>query len=1415
MKPPEAFNFEEPNAPQRWSRWEKQFQTYFTAAELSAKTAEVQVARLLNAAGPEAQEVHELFTYANDDEKKDYKAVLKKFSEYCRPKKNLIYVRYKFWHHEQKEGEAFDHWVKDLHMIAKDCEFTEEDNMIRDKVVFGINDKKVQERMLRKSDLTLTEAKEYCRAAESSQSQLSEMRKDERAGINEMKGGVASGVQCFYCNESGHIATNCPQKEEDQKQKQYKCYNCQKQGHRSFECPEGDSYPQRKKKNSQRGRGRGRGRARRGRSFPSREVHEMEEGVAEEYAQEFSSLSLSTLSVTAESESESGPEVLAEGPSQEDEVVEMEKRSPTPKTLCINSLGESTKKRFVKFRMYDLLHGKSSLVEMKIDSGAEANVMPLKRYKELYPDRVGEDGLPLPRYIRSSSKKLEAYGGIEVPQLGTVNLPCQYNGKKFMCRFFVCDIEGSMLVGLPTCEALGIVKITVVNEVAESENEAREGSSDQVATGNSSKEGYIDPNVPIEDRPVINGKEDLKKMYPECFEIEGKHFLDFEYSIKVDQSVLPKANPPRRIPLEVKEKLLAKLKEMEERGVIVKVTEATEWVNSLVVETKPNGDIRVCLDPTDLNKAVRREYHPIPVIDDIVPELKGSTLFSKLDLKDGYWHIKLTEDSSFLTTFSTPFGKFRFTRLPFGLRVSQDIFQYKVDETYGPCEGAIGISDDITLHGEGEVQHDRRLHAAMEQTRKSNLCLNYEKLLIKQKSVKFFGNIYSAEGVTADPQKVAAIADMRPPESKSEVKSFLGMVNYLQRFIPRLSEHTKLLRDLERRGVHFVWGEDHQEAFEKVKSLVTESMLLAYYDRKKPVTLQCDYSENGIGVALVQDGKPVQFTRKALVDGEENFAPIEGEMLGVVYGIKKFHHYLYGRRFLVECDHKPLHHIHKKNLSLAPPRLRGMLRAVADYDYTLQHRPGREMVLPDALSRLSRSDKKVVPGTRVRVHELVDVSQSRLKRLQVETESDEVLQKIKTYVVSGWPASIKSLEPEIRPYWGIHNDISIVDGLVMAGSRIIIPSSSRTEVLREIHQGHQGETKCMLRAKSAVYWPGIYKDIQNVVGNCGACREVENAQTKCPMIVTEIPAQPWHTVGVDLFQQKSKWYILVTDVYSKAPFVRPLANTGAYASIRALKEIFSENGIPVSMISDNGSHFTAGEFKRFASEWGFEMILSSPEYPQGHALIERHIQTIKKCMSKCDISGYDFDLALLVLRSTPLGTNLPSPAELLQQRKFRTTLPTFVANPPNSKDVQEKLKERQSASAERYDRAARPKPELVEGQPVRLRNKDTRRWEPAVITGRAPTPRSYIVQRLAGGMPLRRNRVQIRTTRENFTDDIPSRSDDEEEEEEVGPPTTNNVVEGPVGSAPTGGAGALPSCSPPVLRRSDRQRKQTQFFQSG
>ena len=840
VKPPEPFAFEEPNAPQRWARWQKQFVTYFTAAELSEKSKKVQVARLLNAAGPEAQEIHELFTFADNEDREDYTVVLRKFEEYCRPKKNVIYERFRFWSRWQKEGEPFDHWVKELRLMAKDCEFQEEENMIRDQIVYHVFDKTVQGRMLRNTELKLKDACDICRAAESSQNQLTEMRRQDAATpVSEV--GTKNQVKCFQCNEFGHISTNCPKGSHSANENKPQCFNCSGYGHMSRDCPSGDSYPRGRRRPRRRGRGRG-GRGGRG----GHQVDEIQD--ATEDTEEFSSLSL--------------------------------------QSIQIDTVDNPSNQRFVKFHFHDPSKRKSMEKGLKVDSGAAANVIPVPEYRMMYPDRFDMRGFPLQQYIKKSNRRLEAYGGIEVPHHGTVNLPCQFGSKKFMCKFYLCDTKGTMLLGLPTCEALGIVQInTEAPRIESVDIDAVKDRGNGNVGAQVDEKKYIASDTPMNERPPIKDKTDLLAMYPECFHDRDKHFLNFEYSIKVDPSVEPKVHPPRRVPFELKPKLEAKLAEMEQKGVITRVPEPTRWVNSMVVETKSNGDVRVCLDPTDLNKALLREYHPIPIVDEIVPELNGSDLFTKLDLKDGYWHVKLDKESSYLTTFSTPYGKFRYERLPFGLCVSQDIFQYKIDETYGKCEGTIGISDDITCHGKGHKHHDYRLHAAMERTREANLCLNYDKITVKQPSVKFFGNIYSAEGVKADPDKVKAITEMRPPETKGEVKSFLGMVNYLQKFIPRLSEHTSLLRSLERKGVHFTWSTEHQNSFENIKQLVSNCMSLSYYDRKKEVTLQCDYSEKGLGVALVQEGRPIQFASKALIDDENDFAPIEGEMLGVVHGI--------------------------------------------------------------------------------------------------------------------------------------------------------------------------------------------------------------------------------------------------------------------------------------------------------------------------------------------------------------------------------------------------------------------------------------------------------------------------------------------------------------------------------------------------
>ena len=214
---------------------------------------------------------------------------------------------------------------------------------------------------------------------------------------------------------------------------------------------------------------------------------------------------------------------------------------------------------------------------------------------------------------------------------------------------------------------------------------------------------------------------------------------------------------------------------MERQGIIARVTQPTDWVNSMIIREKENGWLRICLDPKDLNKAIKREYHPIPTLEEITPKLTGANLFSKLDARNGYWNVRLDEESSYLTTFSTPCGRFRFLRMPFGLGVSQDIFQFKIDETYRDCQGAIGIADDITVYGKNDKEHDLHLHETMECTRKAGIKLSNEDCVIKTKGCNFFGMLYTPDAVKPSPDKIKAIKKLEPPNDKKELHTFLGM----------------------------------------------------------------------------------------------------------------------------------------------------------------------------------------------------------------------------------------------------------------------------------------------------------------------------------------------------------------------------------------------------------------------------------------------------------------------------------------------------------------------------------------------------------------------------------------------------------------------------------------------------------------
>ena len=281
-------------------------------------------------------------------------------------------------------------------------------------------------------------------------------------------------------------------------------------------------------------------------------------------------------------------------------------------------------------------------------------------------------------------------------------------------------------------------------------------------------------------------------------------------------------------------------------------------------------------------------------------------------------------------------------------------FKEKIDETFGDIPGVTGIADDLVITGfkEDGSDHDENLRLVLERAREKNVKFNEDKMVLKCREIPFYGHIISSKGVKPDPKKIAAIQDMAPPTSLKDLQCVLGMVNYLSRFTPRLSQLTAPLRDLCKKDSAFVWGPEHDRAFEEIKREIASTTTLKYYDPRKPLTLQVDASMRGLGAALLQDEGPIAFASKAMTGAETRYSNIEREMLGIVFGLERFHYYAYGNKITIYTDHKPLVAIVQKNLASAPPRLARMLLRIQKYDFQLCYVPGKDMALADALSRI-------------------------------------------------------------------------------------------------------------------------------------------------------------------------------------------------------------------------------------------------------------------------------------------------------------------------------------------------------------------------------------------------------------------------------------------------------------------------------
>jgi len=835
-----------------------------------------------------------------------------------------------------------------------------------------------------------------------------------------------------------------------------------------------------------------------------------------------------------------------------------------------------------------------------------------------------------------------------------------------------------------------------------------------------------------------------------CDLFSGYGVYDKEYHIAIKPDAQAIIQPPHKIPYALQPKLKTYMQTLTENGIIADVDEPTDWVHNIVVIEKKNKQLRICLDPKPLNAVILREHYLIPTPADVQAKLSNNTLFTVIDMKDAYWHVKLTDESSFLTTFHTPWGRKRFLRMPFGLSSASEIMQKRNEDTFGDIKGVHVIADDLIIAAENEQDHDCILSNVLQRAQAKGVKFNADKIQFKVSTVTYMGNLVSADGLKPDDRKVAAIVDMPPPQDVASLQRLLGMSRYLSQYVPNESTITAPLRELLKKNVEWSWNERHTAAFEQLKNALTRAPTLTFYDVTKPVTIQCDASQAGLGACLLQQGKPIAYASRSMSKAEQNYAQIEKEMLSIVFAVRKFHQYIYGKEFVViENDHKPLEMIMKKTMDKVPPRLQRMLLCLQPYDLIVNYVPGKFMYVADTLSRAYLSDSDLPDNfvdsehdfTYV-VHSVIEnlpVTTSKLDEIRDATACDSILATVMRYCQNEWPRTQRNVPFECRKYWHIRDTLYVCDGVLFTNDKIVVPLKLRPAMLNLIHESHFGVEKCKSRARELLYWPRMSYDIENLIRDCDICAKFQNQHHREPLLSHDIPNARFYKVGIDVMTFKGVDYLVLVDYFSKFPEMCILPDKTAQTIIEQLKCIFARYGIPNEVVSDN-MPFQSKDFLQFATDWCFKATTSSPQFAQSNGQVERTIQTLKRVLKKADYENKDPYLSLLEYRNTPVAGLPYSPAQILMSKRLRSKVPCAVhLLEPSVVDICDSLNKLQSRQEFYYNRGTQPLPPLQKGEKVYVQQRGRR--DSAVVVQQHHNPRSYVVQNRHGHM--RRNRRHI------------------------------------------------------------------------
>lgn len=1264
----EILNYGE-NVHKRWDDYVKHFGRYLIASDNQERNEAAKIAILLNIAGEEIEHIYD--TLHLDQKCKTFTEVTQELSSYFKPTKNIIFERYVFLTHEVKGEQSIEDFVLELRKLSESCEYVEQENMIRDKLVMSVKDDELRKLFLQEQGLTLTSALAITKRfmamknsneVMSSKLNTSVMKFENKAEVDYVQRsksafkmrGENKNSECNFCGYCHNRNDPCPARGKV-------CNYCKKNNHFENKC----FMKQRTTDKNFRSTDK---------NFRSvQTIHH--EDVEERLIPEFKNINMETLSVI-------------------DTV-------NTPQTDRLTEWLETIDFEGVK-------------IACKLDTGAQCNAMPMKIVCQI----LNKNEYDVKYFLEPTDMRLVAYNNTTINPSGIIYLKGNINNKDYLFKFVVVTLNTRPILGLNACCSLGLIKRIMTVDVK------------------------------------FKSVDDIISQYGKVFKGIGK-FPGEPYKIKLKPNATPVNNPPRRVARTILPRLKAALEKLEEDQIIQKVTEPNEWCHNIVVREKPSKELRICLDPRDLNVSVIKDSHYIPSQEDILSNMNNCTLFSVLDLTSAFHQIPLDHESANLCCFSTPFGRYKYLRCPFGISTMSEVCQRKNQELFGDIDGVYIYIDDLYIAAEDEISHDKILKEVLDRALSAGVTLNSKKIQFKKHEVKILGFIVNKDGIQIDKERTEAIANLKRPETKKEIMQFLGMVQYFSKFIPNISEITFPLRELIKKDAKWLWLDNHENAFKTLKKCLMTSPVLAHFDENKEILIQTDASSYALGSCLIQDGRVVAYASRSMTDTEQKYAQVEKELLSILFACQKFHYYIYGKRTTVQTDHKPLITIVNKEIHKVSPRMQRMLLKLFRYELHVEYLPGPKMLIADILSRNvenigcqeNDSDLDLCVHD-IKLHHTVN--DEKLRMVKEESGKDAEMMKImKCVTVSEWP-NMKYESEEMKTFFKIREELSELDGILFKNNKIVIPKGMRQHVLEAIHETHLGMNKMKMKARELVYWPNMNIDIEKYVRRCDVCDKFSNDNPKLPMISHEIPDRPWEKLAVDLMEHKDNDYLVVYDYFSKWIEVLKLRAKNSGELIKKLIFIFSYHGAPDIIVSDN-MPFLSVEMKSFFQEWNIKSITSSPRYPRGNAVAERAVGIAKQMLNK---NENNLDLALLQYRNSPIVSLGLTPAQLLMSRVLKEKLPIqsnqLYPKMNDTEKIKENLKQAQDNNKKYYDRNTREQSNLRQHQKVSFKINPEKPWEKGLVKNiYTETPRSYEIEHEETGKVYRRNRQHLRPTYNN------------------------------------------------------------------